>query len=125
LNLAGNSAGTAGRGPGRPFAPGVSGNPSGRPRLPPALRKVLPDAIEELAALCKNADASIRLRAVERVIAWNIGQPGVAESYEPDDLAAWLTQVLVAHDLVLLKKAELTREQLEAHDKKQEKEGKK
>jgi hypothetical protein len=95
----------------------MSGNPNGRPRLPPALRAALPEAIEELIALCKSTDPTIRLRAVERVISWNIGQPGVAQADEPEDLRAWFNEALKAHDFVVLRRGSLTQEQVEAHTK--------
>jgi hypothetical protein len=41
--MAENSAGTAKRGPGRPFAAGVSGNPAGRPRTLAALEAEIRD----------------------------------------------------------------------------------
>lgn len=68
------------RGPGRPFQPGVSGNPKGRPPLSPALKDaLLPLGERAVAALqrvlddptAKDAD---RIRAAEIVIERLLGK---------------------------------------------------
>lgn len=67
--------------PGRPWPPGVSGNPKGRPPLPAELRELArshaPEAIAGLLAIAKDESAqpSARVRAWEALLARGYGQP--------------------------------------------------
>src|SRR5262245_7939306 len=74
--MAQNSQQTAKRGPGRPFKPGESGNPGGRPRLTPEFvelrdlaRRHTGVAIEALVQILKdtNAPASSRVAAASEI----------------------------------------------------------
>lgn len=74
--MAGNSSGSAKKPRGRPFAPGQSGNPNGRPKATQAQRDALeavralaPEASEVLHLLMtdKKTPAAVRLRAVMEI----------------------------------------------------------
>ena len=85
-------------GPGKPpleyrFKPG--NHQGGRPRLPLALKKHLPEAVGELIALCSDPDPQIRLKAVQEVLRWNLGQPGGQAIEEPEDLRSLFNEALV------------------------------
>lgn len=75
--MAANSEITAKKPRGRPFAPGQSGNPNGRPKNSPeqqnallAIRDLAPQAAEVLKLLMTSTDtpAPVRLRAVTEVL---------------------------------------------------------
>lgn len=55
--------------PGRPFPPGVSGNPSGRPKLPDELKQQIAElgaqGLARIGQLSKHKDPAIALRASE------------------------------------------------------------
>lgn len=76
------------RGPGRPFQPGQSGNPGGRPKLREHVRERAANAVDEYVV-----DAWIRevveqgedwVKCSELLAAYGIGKPGAA----PEDLEA-------------------------------------
>jgi hypothetical protein len=69
-----------GRGAGKPFQPGVSGNPGGRPKLVGEVRelaqKYCPRAIEVLADLMENAThEATRKGAADSILDRGIGKP--------------------------------------------------
>lgn len=83
--MAANSEKTAsrGRGKGRPFQPGQSGNPSGRPKATPeqkdalaAIRDLAPEASSVLLSVMRDerSPAAARLRAVEIVLERTYGK---------------------------------------------------
>lgn len=65
--------------PGRPFAKGVSGNPTGRPKQDPEvveiLRAAAPDAARALVAIAKDATHPDRLKACCVVLDRVCGKP--------------------------------------------------
>jgi hypothetical protein len=82
---AGNSNRTAKKAPGKPFAPGKSGNPEGRPKIPEdvkeAFRALTPEAVATLAEIMRNDDnTGNRLRASEIILnrAWGTPAQSVA-----------------------------------------------
>ena len=79
---AGNSKKTA-KPRGRPFAPGQSGNPNGRPKTTPeqkdalqAIRDLAPQAAEELAKILRGEDTPIaaKIKAIEMIIERTYGK---------------------------------------------------
>ena len=79
--MAENSKGTAKRGKGRPFVRGQSGNPTGRPRLPAALKEraqaysvEMIDTLHELAT-DKAQPGSVRVSAAIAVLDRGYGKP--------------------------------------------------
>jgi len=81
VEMAGNSAGTAKRrGPGKPFAPGVSGNPSGRPRVICELRDLARQhtrkAIQTLVTVMQSGESdSARVAAANALLDRGFGKP--------------------------------------------------
>ena len=82
--MAGNSTESSGkkrRGPGRPFQPGQSGNPNGRPKMPEDVRKKLkaatPEAVQLLIDVMKNEDekTALRMDAAKTIIERVYGKP--------------------------------------------------
>lgn len=68
---------------GRPFPPGVSGNPSGRPKIPAEVRDAARahtvEALETLARLMREGDTDgVRLRAAEALLDRAWGRPLVS-----------------------------------------------
>lgn len=68
------------RGKGRPFEPGKSGNPGGRPREVAEIRELArkhgPEAIKKLVALMYEADSdAVRVRAAEALLNRGYGMP--------------------------------------------------
>jgi hypothetical protein len=68
------------------FPPGKSGNPGGRPKLPPELKKAFKPAITFVAELIENKaeDTNQRRLAAADVIAYHLGKPG-AELLDDSD----------------------------------------
>lgn len=67
------------RGPGRPFPPGQSGNPLGRPRTPRELKEAmlakLPERIARLEQLADSRNEKIALDANKYLIDRSLGRP--------------------------------------------------
>lgn len=68
---------------GRPFAPGQSGNPRGRPKIDPDVRGLArrhaPDALAKLIALMSHPRPEIALRACEAVLDRAYGKVALVE----------------------------------------------
>lgn len=107
--MAGNSAKTAARG--KPFAPGKSGNPSGRPRIPEEVKELArahtAEAIRTLAEVMGDSSAphNARVNAAEKLLdrAWGKSEStvNVNDSRTPRDLStAELLAALAAHGVV-------------------------
>jgi hypothetical protein len=79
--MAENSVAERGRGPGRPFTPGTSGNPGGRPRAVRELleqaRASVPAALElaERLVADEQEDSRVRLEAAKLLMAYGLGSP--------------------------------------------------
>lgn len=82
------------------WAPGVSGNPNGRPRTSPEIREALarqtPRAIEAIGEILNSPEtrASDRLRAAELVLAYHIGKPVQTIEHEEGPI-----EIFVRHDV--------------------------
>ena len=67
------------RGPGRPFLPGQSGNPNGRPAVAAEVRDLArqhgPHAIERLVALSRSNDEMVALHACRALLDRGYGKP--------------------------------------------------
>ena len=77
---------------GRPFRPGQSGNPGGRPRVVGELRELAraraPEAIEELARLAMKARSeSARVAAIRELLDRGYGKP--TQFLATDNEASW------------------------------------
>lgn len=79
--LAGNSEGLGkGQGPGRPFQPGVSGNPNGRPKIIAEVRDLArrhtADAIAALVAIMREGESdAARVSAANALLDRGYGRP--------------------------------------------------
>lgn len=77
------------------FQKGQSGNPGGRPKLPPgvmtraeavaALAALVPAAIEAIAASLKSDDEKVRMRAAELVLERHLGKIAEAQPAANDE----------------------------------------
>ena len=77
------------------FKKGQSGNPGGRPKLPPGamsrteaaalLSSMLPDALERLRAMAHSDDEKVALKACEIIIDRNLGRIPEAQPMQPDE----------------------------------------
>lgn len=78
------------------FKPGESGNPSGRKKIDPKIKKALeaalPKAVKVLVSLLESEDEDIRLKAANSICDRNLGKPVQAIS-DPDGNA--LRQVVI------------------------------
>jgi uncharacterized protein DUF5681 len=88
-----NSVGSAAlRVVGRPFAPGQSGNPRGRPKIDPDVRNLArrhaPDALAKLIALMSHPRPEIALRACEAVLDRAYGKVALVNESEPAPITA-------------------------------------
>ena len=67
------------RGPGKPFAKGQSGNPSGRPKANPEVKEILkaasPDAARKLVGLLESRTEKIALAAATEILDRTMGRP--------------------------------------------------
>lgn len=59
----------------RPWPKGVSGNPTGRPRLPLELKRGLHGSVQRLLELVGSEDEAVALKAAALVLAYNLGPP--------------------------------------------------
>ena len=89
--MAANSEKTAKKPRGKPFEPGKSGNPNGRPKLTErqqdaleAIRALAPSAPGVLSQILNDASASpaVRLKAVEMILDRTYGKPDMAVKFE-------------------------------------------
>ena len=80
---AGNNEKTA---RGRSFPPGVSGNPSGRPKIDPEVKEILkaasPDAARELVKLTHSKRENILLAAITEILDRTQGKPETMSKVE-------------------------------------------
>jgi hypothetical protein len=88
-----NSVGSAAlRVVGRPFTPGQSGNPRGRPKIDPDVRNLArrhaPDALAKLIALMSHPRPEIALRACEAVLDRAYGKVALVSENESAPITA-------------------------------------
>jgi hypothetical protein len=77
------------------FKKGQSGNPTGRPKLPPGsltraetqaiFASMMPEALDRLRALARSDDEKIAIKAVEIIIDRNLGRIPEAQPLTPDE----------------------------------------
>jgi hypothetical protein len=67
------------RGPGKPFEPGQSGNPAGRPKasitFQALCREERPALFEKLKAIAYEHGHTHQIRAIELMLAYDLGRP--------------------------------------------------
>lgn len=85
---AANSTKTA---PGRPFKPGQSGNPRGRPKKNPEAKEILkaavPDAARALVELLQSKNEKIKLQAAQAILDRTQGKPETMNKVEFSDVS--------------------------------------
>jgi hypothetical protein len=86
----------------RPFPPGQSGNPNGRPVIPPEVKRIfeaaLPETARELVRLAKeDPDPVVRLKAIDMIHNRLLGKPT-----QQVDANVTTTNVQQAHLAVLI-----------------------
>lgn len=86
--------------PGRPFAKGQSGNPSGRPKVNPEVKEILkaasPDAARKLVELVGSKTEKIALAAATEILDRTMGRPETTGKLQVDMIlspAAILEQI--------------------------------
>ena len=98
---AANSTKTA---PGRPFKPGQSGNPSGRPKIPEDVRELIraacPEAAKKLIKYMDHSNPKIAMWAITEVLDRGYGKPIQMQDIQLDmsaslDIDAQIRRVLV------------------------------
>ncbi|MBR0033429.1 MAG: hypothetical protein IJP60_00215 [Bacilli bacterium] len=81
--VAANSERTA---KGRPFLPGQSGNPTGRPRADPEVKEILkaaaPDAARKLVELLNSKNEKIAFQAAQEILNRTQGKPETMQKIE-------------------------------------------
>lgn len=89
---------------GRPFEPGRSGNPGGRPKIPDdvkeAIRAACPKAVAVLVSLLDDKKSLIRLEAAKTLLDRGYGKPAQAQDITLDvsgslDLGTQIRRVLL------------------------------
>ena len=84
---------------GRPFQPGQSGNPGGRPKvikeIAEKLKAGLPEAIDQLFQIMRTGSEVARLRAIEIILNRGLGKEPVVVEYE-DPFANMTKEELIA-----------------------------
>lgn len=106
--MAANSEKTAKKPRGKPFEPGKSGNPNGRPKLTARQRDAL-EAIRTLAPSAslvledilndKGASPAVRLKAVEMILDRTYGKPDMAVKVE-DNRAETLADIRAEYERI-------------------------
>jgi len=86
--------------PGRPFRPGQSGNPGGRPKRLAELQALsqvnFPVAVERLAKLIQSQDEELAFRVIQFVFLYVLGKPAEATSLAHlEAMRARLTELVV------------------------------
>ena len=101
---AANSAITAKKERGRPFQPGQSGNPLGRPKIPEdvreATRAACPKAVAVLIELLDDKKSLIRLEAAKTLLDRGYGKPMQMQDIQIDmagslDIDAQIRRILI------------------------------
>ena len=97
------------------FAPGISGNPQGRPPIPAEIKAMftdlVPEAIAALADALRSDDEKMRLQAAQAILDRGLGKPHQSASIETNELSA-----SQAHLAALVSMASGTMLRLEAEE---------
>lgn len=107
--MAANSQRTAiNRGKGKPFKPGQSGNPAGRPKQTPEQRDALqmiralaPDAADKLVEILNDPKASpaVKVQCIQIILERTYGKPDAhIELTQPDFSALHEAFAMMSHD---------------------------